>query len=126
MPLARSPARSLSLEQLAEALAIPHELRGETGVQRGKPRLMREELPDRDGLLARLGEAGPVPRQGIVVGEQTTRMGDGQDGRRDSLGRREHADERVLFPWHATSGVAHASPEIDQGFGAAEDGDGAT
>ena len=67
----------------------------------GETRTMRENLANRDRLLAAAAELGPVLRHAIVVFEQTA-IGQLVDHRRhDALRRRERHRHGVLGPGSA-------------------------
>jgi hypothetical protein len=67
-------------------------------VQAHEPGLVGEQLADRDALLAVLRELGPVARDGRVVVEVASRVGDRDRHRGDALGGGMDDDHRVFFP----------------------------
>lgn len=79
-------------------------------VDGGEPGLVGQHLPDRDRLLAGLGELRPVGGHGGVVVQQPAGARDGQGGGGHALGHAEDQDQGVLTP--RQSAVAQAAPQV--------------
>ncbi len=73
-------------------------------------RLVGQELPDGDHLLALLGELRPVRAHALVVIEPAARVSQCERHRRKPLGGRVGEDHRVLFPRLAGGLVADPTP----------------
>ena len=113
VPVARCPGGRLGGERGGETAAVADRRRIETGGDRRQARLMRKQLPNRDVLLAVLGELRPVAGDRCLVVDQAARPCQRHDRRRDALGGREHHHERVVNPWQAMSSVGEATPQVD-------------
>ena len=124
MARARLPGRLLRRDGRADAVEVEQVGELEALVDRAQARLVRQQLPHRDALLAGGAELRPVARHGLVVVEQPAAVRDGERDRRHALGGREPRDERALLPRRARHGVAVAAPQVDDLAAVAVDGAG--
>src|SRR5581483_10535094 len=78
--------------------------------------LVVEEQADRDRLLARLGELGPVAGDGGVEVEQAARDEDVAAKGGSALGAGPDQADRVALPRPARRTIGEAAPQIDDNF----------
>ena len=88
------------------------------------PRLMGQQVAQRDGALAVRGELGPPGRDRLVVGQQTPVDQAVHDGGDHPLGGREGHRHGVALPRTAAAGGAR--PDVDDGLAVMEHRDGST
>ena len=88
-----------------------------------EPRLVRENVANRDVLFARLGELRPVVGDSIVVVEQAAVDQDVEQGSRHPLGGREARRHRIATPGVPLA-VLRSAPDVDDAFAVVIDGCG--
>src|SRR5207247_10438757 len=120
---ARLPPGGLRLERPGHRGPVEHGAVGERRAQRRKAGPVREDLAERDVLLAGGAELGPVPSDRCVeVDEAALDQPVRADGA-ERLADREEVDERLLPPRAAAPGVRPATPQVDHDPAADRDRD---
>ncbi len=113
LPRSRLPRRLLTRHHHGQAIQVGNHAPVHGLIEGEKPRLVGEELPDRDLLFALLRELRPVRTDPLFIVDPAARVSDGQGHRGQALAGRVDDHHRVFFPGLARLLVADAAPEID-------------
>jgi hypothetical protein len=113
LPLPRRPGGPLPGHDLGEALRIRDRVPVDLLVEAEPARLVREQLPDRDVLLAGPGELGPAGGDPLVLVEPSAGVRDGEGHGRQALRGRVDDHHRVGPERHARRPVPPAAPQVD-------------
>jgi hypothetical protein len=113
LTLAWRPLRPLAGHDLREPVEVFDDAAIDRLVEREQPRLMGQQLAHRDPFLTLLSELRPIATNSLVVVEPAPRMGQRNDHRRQTLGRRVDDRHRVFLPRLGADSISHTAPQVD-------------